>query len=260
MATTNFVNGSTLTDAGWFNDVDALVYEGTFPTGLTNLNPDANDGAALGTSGTAWSDLFLANGAVINFFASDYTITHTADLLTFNGAVSMGSASVTAGKVLTVASPLADYACLFQSTHGTTPFGMQINFPNAAPNGTGNQFWLCNDSGATRAELRSNGGLANFSANNVDLASDINLKRNVVDAPDYTSAVEQIKFRNWIYRDDADETLNDGIVTQELQTIFPDLVEEMPDGMQGYRITAYQQRINSVIPRLIKRIKALETR
>jgi len=29
MATTVFVNGSTLTDAGWFNDVDAITYDGT---------------------------------------------------------------------------------------------------------------------------------------------------------------------------------------------------------------------------------------
>lgn len=29
MATTNFTNGVTLTDAGWFNDVDFIAYDGT---------------------------------------------------------------------------------------------------------------------------------------------------------------------------------------------------------------------------------------
>jgi hypothetical protein len=38
MATTTFVNGVTLTDAGWFNDVDASVYQGTFPSGVTALS------------------------------------------------------------------------------------------------------------------------------------------------------------------------------------------------------------------------------
>ena len=50
-----------------------------------NVAPSANDGAALGISGTAWSDLFLASGAVIDFFASDMTLTHSANLLTFAG-------------------------------------------------------------------------------------------------------------------------------------------------------------------------------
>jgi len=53
------------------------------------VRPATNDGAALGVSGTAWSDLFLANGGVINFNAGDVTITHSAaNTLTFAGASS----------------------------------------------------------------------------------------------------------------------------------------------------------------------------
>jgi hypothetical protein len=89
MADTTFTNGSTLTDAGWFNDVNDLVYSGTFPSGITNLNPDANDGAALGASGTAWSDLFLASGAVINFNAGNFTLTHSAGVLTASGQMTV---------------------------------------------------------------------------------------------------------------------------------------------------------------------------
>lgn len=47
--------------------------------------PASNDGAALGASGTAWSDIFLASGAVVNFAAGDVTITHTANALAFAG-------------------------------------------------------------------------------------------------------------------------------------------------------------------------------
>lgn len=46
---------------------------------------NANDGGALGVSGTAWSDLFLASGAVINFNAGDVTITHSTNLVTIAG-------------------------------------------------------------------------------------------------------------------------------------------------------------------------------
>lgn len=62
--------------------------------------PASDDGAALGASGTAFSDLFLASGAVINFNAGNATITHSADLLTFNttiqtGNIELGNASDT---------------------------------------------------------------------------------------------------------------------------------------------------------------------
>lgn len=48
--------------------------------------PSANDSAALGISGTAWSDAFFALGAVINFNAGDVLITHSANQLAFTGA------------------------------------------------------------------------------------------------------------------------------------------------------------------------------
>lgn len=37
MSTTNFVDGVTLSSADWFNDIDALAYEGTFPAGATSV-------------------------------------------------------------------------------------------------------------------------------------------------------------------------------------------------------------------------------
>lgn len=65
----------------------ALVF-GTSPGFTTAANPVSNDGASLGISGTAWSDLFLASGAVINFNAGDVTVTHSANTLAFAGASS----------------------------------------------------------------------------------------------------------------------------------------------------------------------------
>ena len=44
------------------------------------VNPSASDGAALGSATLEWSDLFLADGAVINFGDDqDVTLTHVAD-------------------------------------------------------------------------------------------------------------------------------------------------------------------------------------
>ena len=51
----------------------------------TVCQPDAADGAALGTGTLMWSDLFLASGGVINFNNGDVTLTHAANLLTLGG-------------------------------------------------------------------------------------------------------------------------------------------------------------------------------
>jgi len=61
--------------------------QGTTITATTAFVPDASDGAALGTSALEFSDLFLADGAVINFGDDqDITLTHSADTgLTTNG-------------------------------------------------------------------------------------------------------------------------------------------------------------------------------
>ena len=66
-----------------------------------NFYPAANDGIALGLSGTAFSDLFLASGAVIDFNAGDVVITHSLNLLTISGGdLSIGTTGVfTAGTI-----------------------------------------------------------------------------------------------------------------------------------------------------------------
>lgn len=68
-----------MTNANLVTNTGALVVN------ATALLPDANDAYALGASGTAFSDLFLASGAVINFAAGDVTLTHGTNELTVGG-------------------------------------------------------------------------------------------------------------------------------------------------------------------------------
>jgi len=56
-----------------------------FAAGGGNVLPSTDDGAALGTSAIGWSDLFLAEGAVINFDDGDFTMTQTNNLLALAG-------------------------------------------------------------------------------------------------------------------------------------------------------------------------------
>lgn len=115
MATTNFVNGSTLSDDAWFNDVDALTYEGIFPSGITSVVPDATDGASLGTSSVMWSDLYLASGGVINFSNGNLQLNHSTGLLTLSGnyAVSGTQAGEVSSKIINATSGASAYTILY---------------------------------------------------------------------------------------------------------------------------------------------------
>jgi hypothetical protein len=73
------------------------------PTVGTSILPTANDGAALGASGTAFSDLFLASGAVINADAGNAVITHSSGVWTVStGDLRVTTAGTNAASVVTV--------------------------------------------------------------------------------------------------------------------------------------------------------------
>lgn len=69
----------------------SLIAAGTVTAaGITTSNtlvPSGDDTIALGSPTHGWMDLYLASGAMINWAASDVTITHTPNFLAFAGAV-----------------------------------------------------------------------------------------------------------------------------------------------------------------------------
>lgn len=67
--------GTALTQKIAFADVMALA-----------ANPVSNDGDSIGTTALQWSDLFLAEGAVINWDNGDATLTQVSDVVTLAGA------------------------------------------------------------------------------------------------------------------------------------------------------------------------------
>jgi hypothetical protein len=109
---------------------------------------------------------------------------------------------------------------------GSGPRGLFINY-TATPNGTDRGFLACWDGNSTteRATIRSNGGLANYSGNNVNLASDERLKKDIsplASTWDKLKAMEVVNFR---YKDcnEGDPALY-GVIAQQVQPIVPELV------------------------------------
>jgi hypothetical protein len=66
-------------------------------TAGVGIAPDANDGAYLGTSTLGWSDLFLAEGGVINWDNGDATLTQAGNVVTLAGATLTADVNGTIG-------------------------------------------------------------------------------------------------------------------------------------------------------------------
>lgn len=83
----NFVTDFVLTAAGTIDASAGAITLGTISgsPAVDTLLATSDDSGPIGASGTAFSDLFLASGAVINFNAGDVTLTHSANTLTVAG-------------------------------------------------------------------------------------------------------------------------------------------------------------------------------
>jgi hypothetical protein len=105
-----------------------------------------------------------------------------------------------------------------------SPYGMIIRYSAASPNGTGNEAFLFSDSTTTRFSVRSNGGITNFSGNNVNL-SDINSKKDIAPAAGTWDCLKEWEIVNFRYKDQPDDAdLNLGVIAQQVAESCPEVI------------------------------------
>jgi len=123
-------------------------------------------------------------------------------------------------------SAAADFSLATQNSHATSPYGHAIKYTAAAPNTTGDAstFFYMADSSAVRAYFSSNGGLANYSANNTNL-SDIRTKKDIQPAGAYLSKIMAIPVKTFLYKDQTDTSLNLGVIAQDVEAVAPELID-----------------------------------
>jgi hypothetical protein len=150
-----------------------------------------------------------------------------------------------------------------RNTQASTPAGLQITYTAAAPNNTASQFLYCNDTGTQRAEIRSNGGIANYSANDVNL-SDRREKTNFAPAKSYLDTICAIPVQTFNYIDQSkdDPGLTLGVVAQDVQAVAPELVMESNWGTAEepkVRLSIYQTDLQYALMKCIQEQQALIT-
>ena len=138
------------------------------------------------------------------------------------------------------------------------------------PNGTSNEFIDCRSNLTTlRFAVRSNGGIANFSGNNVNL-SDRREKTNFALAKNYLDIICAIPVQTFNYIDqnrDADDGATLGVIAQDVQAVAPELVTESNWGTKDepkMRLSVYQTDLQYALMKCIQEqqatISAMEIR
>ena len=147
----------------------------------------------------------------------------------------------------------------YTKNSNATPYGIEVQYSGAAPNNTGSPFLECFDTGATRFVARSNGGLANYSANNVNL-SDQREKKDIELAPNYLDKICQIPVKTFLFNDQTDTDLNLGAIAQDVQAVCPELVMESNWAGKGepekMRLSIYQTDLQYALMKSIQELKA----
>jgi hypothetical protein len=167
-----------------------------------------------------------------------------------------------------------DYAVDIRNMTAGNPYGLRIFYPNRSVSTVNELYLACQDSSATRMQVRSNGGIANFSGNNVNL-SDRREKTNFAPAGEYLSKICAIPVQTFNYTDqnlEEDPGLTLGVVAQDVQEVAPELVMESNWGTAEepkMRLSIYQtdlqyalmkciQEQQAIITALTARVEALE--
>jgi hypothetical protein len=155
---------------------------------------------------------------------------------------------------------VGDYVAQIVNTASSSAYGIAITYTASAPNGTSNQFLDCADTGGARAKFYSNGGLANYQANNANL-SDQREKKNIELAPNYLDKICQIPVKTFLFNDQTDTDLNLGAIAQDVQAVCPELVMESnwagKDQPEKMRLSIYQTDLQYALMKSIQELKAI---
>ena len=142
------------------------------------------------------------------------------------------------GAIITSATGVGD--ANYYSTSNT------IGFHFYADRGASGVFWV-----ATNGDVRN----AN---NSYGSTSDIKLKENIIDATPKLNDLLKVKIRNYNFISDELKTKQLGVIAQELEEIFPNMVSE--EKQMNSEETIKTVKYSIFVPMLIKAIQELNTK
>jgi hypothetical protein len=253
------VNGVTRLGAG--NSAILAGVGGAFSGGQGELYTLSTNNMGIGTTGAA--ELRLYTNSVLNA------------VLDSSGNLLVGTTSATSSTIQSSPSSALDtFRVVNNAASSSNQYGMTVRLVGD-PNNATNYFLQASGNLTERATIRSNGGIANYAANNAVL-SDRREKTNFAPATSYLDKICAIPVQTFNYIDqnmEEDGGLTLGVVAQDVQAVAPELVSEGNWGSKEepkMRLEIYQtdlqyalmkciQEQQTLITQLTARITALES-
>jgi hypothetical protein len=147
-----------------------------------------------------------------------------------------------------------DYVLRLTNTNAS-PYALRLGYSAADPNNATNTFIFADGTGGARFIVYSNGGIANYSANNVNL-SDVGVKpsiENIADSADLSAALweahKNIDWNRHKYEDQTHDDWNYGYTAQGVRKAFakvaPELVDFWEEGKSD-KLAVYHHDVTNI--------------
>ena len=261
--------GLGVTPSAWGSSVRAMQFQGgvSIFSGTSGLGGVGNN--VYSNPGTA--DYYIANGYATRYYQYNGThVWNTAASGTAGNVVSFITAmTLDASNNLLVGTTSTAFSEKFNSTQSANYkaglfFNTNSSFTNSVVNlrasrNTTNStynFLQCSIDGvADKLYIYDSGNVVNAN-NSYGAISDIKLKENIVDATPKLEKLNQVRVVNFNFIGDQQKQL--GVVAQELEQVFPSMVEESPDrDAEGNNLgtTTKSVKYSVFVPMLIKAIQ-----
>jgi len=235
--------GST-TNIGWILGNASSGLAGIWSTGVTpsttNYSIRNDGGTTLYLNASTDVITRIGNVGVLDVASTGLTVTGG---VTQTGAVA--SAFTNTG---------TNYVVTTTNTSASSPNGISVSYTGSDPNTNGNSFLACASTAGSKFFAFSNGGLANFSANDQNL-SDLREKKNIALACSYIDKICAIPVKTFLYNDQTDSDLNLGVIAQDVEAVAPELVTESDWGVEGapkIRKSVYQTDLQYALMKCIQ--------
>jgi hypothetical protein len=155
------------------------------------------------------------------------------------------------------------YGLIVDNSNATpaSQYNVESRFSASAPNNTNARFFSGYDNVGTKFTAYTNGGIGNYSANNVNL-SDRMEKTNFAPAKSYLNTICSIPVQTFNYIDqnmEEDGGLTLGVVAQDVQAVAPEFVTESNWGSKEnpkMRLSIYEADLKYALMKCIQELKA----
>jgi hypothetical protein len=130
-----------------------------------------------------------------------------------------------------------------RNTHATGAYGPYIVLSGATYNNATNYIIGGGDAGGARFQIMTNGGLYNYSANDVNL-SDETVKKDIFPMESQWEIFKNIEFSKFKYKDQTHDDFNYGVIAQQVLKVAPHFVNQDGFGNNKDLLSVYDSDIH----------------